>query len=162
MRSDYLPVLLLFGCPAPADSGTDSAPPEQPVYEDVLSAADGWLVGDLHAHTSYSSDGFDAVASQIAMASALEDPAFLEAHPAYQGHGLDFLAFTDHSSVEAAFDPDFVSDRLVLIPGAEWNFSIAEANLHGLEQSIAVDLEGDGFDADDLRAAVETVHCLGG
>jgi hypothetical protein len=161
MRRLTLPTLLLVGCPAPGDSTRDSEPLPGPVFEDLLSAADGWLVGDLHAHTSYSSDGFDSVASQIAMAEALEDPAFLEAHPEYQGHGLDFLAFTDHNNVDAAFDPDFSSERLVLLPGAEWNFSIAEANLHGLEQGITVDAEGDGLDGDDVRAAVDTVHGLG-
>ena len=162
MRSALLPLLLL-GCPAPQDStlDPDSQAPDPPIYEDLLSAADGWLVGDLHAHTSYSSDGFDSVASQIAMAQALEDPEFLAVYPAYEGHGLDFLAFTDHGNVDAATDPDFTSERLVLIPGAEWNFSIAEANLHGLDQRITVDLEGDGVDADDVRAAVEAVHQLG-
>lgn len=161
MRSHALPLLLLLGCPAPQDSSPDSEPPPAPVFEDLLSAADGWLVGDLHAHTSYSSDGFDSVASQIAMAEALEDPKFLAVHPEYSGHGLDFLAFTDHGNVDAAVAPDFASDRLVLIPGAEWNFSIAEANLHGLTQALSVDLEGDGVDGDDVRAAADTVHGLG-
>jgi hypothetical protein len=154
-------MLPLLGCPAPRDSGVDSRPPQAPIFEDLLSADQGWLVGDLHAHTSYSSDGFDAVASQIAMAEALEDPTFLAVNPEYQGHGLDFLAFTDHNDVDAAGDPDFHSDRLVLIPGAEWNFSVAEANLHGLQQPITVDLEGDGLDGDDVRAAVQTVHSVG-
>lgn len=152
---------VLLACHDPVDSGRDSQPPPAPIFEDVVSAHDGWVVGDLHAHTDYSSDGFDDVATQIALAEALEDPGFLEAHPEHAGHGLDFLAFTDHNNVDAAFDPDFVSERLVLIPGAEWNFSIAEANLHGLTASFNADVDGDGLDEADVQAAVETMHAGG-
>ncbi len=161
MRCLSLLSVFLLGCPTPGDSARGSEPPAEPVFEDLLSAADGWLVGDFHAHSSYSSDGFDAVASQIAMAEALEDPAILAAHPEYVGHGIDILAFTDHGNVEAAFDEDFHSERLVLVPGAEWNLSIAEANLHGITASVTVDLEGDGVDGDDVRALADTVHALG-
>jgi hypothetical protein len=147
-----------LACSAPRDSASDSETPEGPVHEDLLSAADGWLVGDLHAHTRYSSDGFDSVLSQIAMAGALEDPIFLEAHPEFVGHGLDYLAFTDHNDVAAASDPDFHSERLLLLPGAEWNLSIAEANLHGLTAPVTVDPEGDGVDVDEVLAVVDAVH----
>ncbi|MFH1464041.1 MAG: CehA/McbA family metallohydrolase [Pseudomonadota bacterium] len=162
MRAVVLLLLLLAACaPAARDSPTDSDPLATPTFEDLLSAADGWLVGDLHTHTSYSPDGFDAVATQIAMAEALEDPAFLAAHPEHHGHGLDFLAFTDHDDVRAAADPAFASERLVLIPGAEWNLPPGEANLHGITAPVTVDGDGDGVDVDDVRALVETVHALG-
>lgn len=80
----------------------------------VASLTDGvWLRGDLHIHSRHSRDSSNnPVANIIAFGKSV---------------GMDFLAITDHDNhVGGAIaahtwaDPEFTSDDLLLLYGAEW------------------------------------------
>src|SRR5690606_16447667 len=60
--------------------------------------------GDLHVHSNHGRGGW-TVAAAVREAERL---------------GLDFLAITDRNKIDAAFDPDFKSNRVVLLPALEW------------------------------------------
>jgi hypothetical protein len=70
----------------------------------VLSSEAGWYRGELHAHTTHGR-GTESVRELIRRAERT---------------GLDFLAITDRNTMDAVHDPEFNSDRVVLIPGMEW------------------------------------------
>lgn len=77
-----------------------------------------WYKGDLHAHSTYS-DGDSPVADVIASAEVL---------------GLDFFALTDHDismdgNLLHFFDPDYHSEKMVLLYGVEWTTSLGHANI---------------------------------
>jgi hypothetical protein len=94
-----------------AEQGTDPedarSTPGSSVYtwaSPVLSDKGGWYGGELHAYSKYG-PGSESVARLIRRAEST---------------GLDFLAIADPGSVAAALDPDFTSQKLVLIPAYEW------------------------------------------
>lgn len=70
----------------------------------TLKAEPGWYRGELHASSRYGT-GEESVAELVKRAEKL---------------GLDFLAITDRNTMEAALDPEFTSDKVVLIPAMEW------------------------------------------
>lgn len=70
----------------------------------VLSEKEGWLRGELHAHSEYGV-GTESVSKVIGRAERL---------------GLDFLSILDRNTLGPALDKDFRSSRTVLIPGMEW------------------------------------------
>jgi hypothetical protein len=84
----------------------------------VLGHSPGWFAGDLHMHSTYS-DGDDSVETVVAMAEYYMDPRLLARHPEYRGRPLQFIALTDHRTVDGMFDPAYQSDKVVLIPGIE-------------------------------------------
>lgn len=148
--------LLAGGCPQPGDDTADTAPlPYEPPAQ-LTTPADGWLRGDLHVHTEHS-DGWDTVATVIDLAEYLEWPAFLEHHPEYTGSGLDFIALSDHRTVSQNYDPDFVSDRLVLIPSEEFGSS-GHANTPGVTEFVDHDPDDDGVTVEDIQAGIEHAH----
>jgi hypothetical protein len=160
IRHAMLLTALLTACPGPADdTAPDTAPPAYEPPAQITTAADGWLRGDLHMHTEHS-DGFDTVATVIDLAEYLEWPEFLEHHPEYTGSGLDYIALTDHRTVDQNSDPDFVSDRLVLIPSEEFGSS-GHANTPGVSEFVDHDPDGDGVSVEDYQAAVEHAHQQG-
>lgn len=120
----------------------------------------GWVAGDMHLHTTHS-DGDDSVAIVVALAEYLEDPTFLAAHPEYVGNPLDFIAITDHRTDTHISDPDFKSDKLVLIPAEEFG-GPGHANVFGLQQHIPHDPDGDGSTAEDYRNGADEAHNQGG
>ena len=120
---------------------------------------EGWLRGDLHQHTTWS-DGDDPTATVIAIAEFFESPMFLAAHPEYEGNGLDFMAITDHRTADILEDPDFVSDRLILIPGEEFG-STGHANTLGISAFVDHDPDGDGVTLDDIQGGVDATHDQG-
>ena len=126
----------------------------------VRMREDGWLRGDLHMHTTWS-DGKDSVGMVIAIAEYLEDPAFVAAHPEYEGNGLDFISITDHRCVDSLSDPEWTSDRLILIPGQEFGGD-GHANIWGVTEFVPHDPTGEGTDLDDLLGAIDTAHNAGG
>ncbi len=78
-----------------------------------------WAAGDAHVHTDHSSDGSlprqgldrggpgdTPVGSQLAIGAA---------------GGLAWLAITDHRTYTQHWDPQWTSDRLLLLPGEEAN-----------------------------------------
>jgi hypothetical protein len=120
----------------------------------------GWLRGDLHLHTTHS-DGDDPVALVIALAEFLEDPVFLAAHPEYLESGLDYIAITDHRTVAVGADPDFSSDRLVLLLGEEFG-GPGHAGRIGIETHVPHDPHGTGASLDIYQGAVDAAHAEGG
>lgn len=84
----------------------------------VLAAGPAWYAGDLHSHSTYS-DGDSPVADLVAEAERV---------------GLDFYVLTDHDSSMGGetphwFDPDYVSDKLILLYGVEWTNRNGHANV---------------------------------
>lgn len=148
--------------PEAADAGPEAADtaPEATVDPGVRLVDLGWRRGDLHMHTTYS-DGTASVALTIAYAEYLEDPTFLAFHPEYEGNGLDFIAVTDHRTLDAPSDPAWASDRLVLVPGEELGGD-GHANLFGIDAFVSHDPGNDGTTLADLQAALAEVHAQGG
>ncbi len=77
-----------------------------------------WYKGDLHAHSTHS-DGDSPVADIIARAEDL---------------GLNFFALTDHDTSMQGnpshfSDPDYYSEKMVLLYGVEWTSGLGHANI---------------------------------
>lgn len=107
-------VLLLAACGSgtPVDGALGGGP--SPMIEPIASLTDGlWLKGDLHVHSDHSSDASNNPVSSIIRFA--------------ERAGFDFLAITDHDNhVDGDVagntwaDPDFRSDSVILLYGAEW------------------------------------------
>jgi len=86
------------------------------------TTAGTWLKGDLHVHSNHSTDAMDTtVAEVIAKAESL---------------GFDYFVLTDHDNhVEGKIstwgDPDYHSDKMVILYGAEWTTAKGHANIFG-------------------------------
>ena len=114
-------VLLWFGCtgvqrPDPADTDPPAALRSHTAFS--YTGEGSWYRGDLHCHTTHS-DGDSGVAAVIASAEAA---------------GLDFLAVTDHDTSMVGnpshwYDPDFRSERLILLYGVEWTSAKGHGNI---------------------------------
>ncbi len=160
MRVLATPLLfLLIGCPGPDDSAQDTAPLPYEAPAQITTAADGWLRGDLHMHTEHS-DGFDTVAAVIDMAEYLAWPEFLAHHPEYTGSPLDFIAISDHRTVDQNSDPDFHSEMVIPIPSEEFGSS-GHANTPGVDAFVNHDPDGDGISLADYQAGIESAHAQG-
>lgn len=104
---------------AVACGGAMAAPRIPPV--DSLS--DGvWLKGDLHLHSRHSKDSSNNPVGRMVR--------FAEAN------GIDFLAITDHDNHVGGdvahhtwTDPEFRSDKVVLLYGAEWTTNRGHGNV---------------------------------
>ncbi len=88
----------------PYDARSIPGVEQLPFDEKVLDEKTQWYRGELHAHSSYGA-GAETVAQLVRRA---------------QKARLDFLAITDRNTMAACMDPDFHSDRVVLIPAMEW------------------------------------------
>lgn len=159
-----LPLLLACASSSPdsglADDSGDTGAVELADPLGIALREDGWLRGDLHLHTTWS-DGWDDLATNIALAEYLADPVFVAAHPEYEGNHLDFLAITDHRTVDGQSDPAYASDQLVLVGGEEFGSS-GHAGVHGVHDFVDHDPDGDGISLADYQAAVEDTHAQGG
>ena len=86
--------------------------------------ADRWFPGDLHSHSVYSWDaaalGGDSVARCLRLADKQQ---------------LQFLSITDHQSVQAQADPEFVHPRVTPIPAEEWGI-MGHAGIHGTAVAV--------------------------
>ncbi len=157
MHRSLLPILLLCACPRPqdtSDSGTTPGPLPQ-----ITTPADGWLRGDLHLHTTYS-DGWDEVPAVIEMAEYLTWPEFLAFNPEFQDNSLDFLALSDHRTVDQDYDAGFDSDLLIMVPSEEFGSS-GHANVPGVSSFVDHDPDGDGVSTEDIQAGVDATHAQG-
>ena len=77
-----------------------------------------WYKGDLHCHSTHS-DGDSSVQEVIASA---------------ESKGLDFFVITDHDgSMDGSptqwYDPDYHSERMVMLYGVEWTTGLGHANV---------------------------------
>jgi len=146
-------LLLALACNPPLD---DTGEPD---HAGIALREDGWLRGDLHMHTEHS-DGWDDVATVIALAEYLDSETFVAFHPEYADNGLDFIAITDHRMIDAQFDPDYHSDKVVLVGGEEFG-SAGHANLFGVHTFVDHDPDHDGVTLADIGAAVSATHAQG-
>ncbi|MBN2798777.1 MAG: CehA/McbA family metallohydrolase [Deltaproteobacteria bacterium] len=153
-----LVLLSLLACTRDVEDTGD--PTADPTAGDLTRREDGWLRGDLHMHSTWS-DGWDDVATVVAIAESLEDPTFVAAHPEYEGRGLDFMALTDHRTFDAWSDPAYTSDRLILLGGEEWGSS-SHAGAWGITALVEHDPDGDGLDAGDIARSIAETHAQGG
>ena len=111
-----LAALALIATPAFARDDAPAIPP-------VASLSDGvWLKGDLHLHSRHSKDSSNNSEATII--------GFAEQA------GFDFLGITDHDNhVEGDVahhtwsDPEFRSDKVVLLYGAEWTTNRGHGNI---------------------------------
>ncbi len=149
--------LALLACKDERDSADTAA--SVPLPPQIALREEGWLRGDLHNHTTHS-DGFDDVATVIALAEYLRDPAFLAYHPEYADNQLDFLALSDHRTVSQNSDPDFASDELVMVPSEEFG-STGHANTPGVSELVDHDPGDDGVSLEDIQAGIEHAHAQG-
>ena len=135
-------VLLLF---SPGCSGS-----QDPVSDPVPAGDTGtWYAGDLHCHSTHS-DGDSPVAEVIAAA---------------ERQGLDFFVITDHDGNMRGMpthwhDPDYRSDRMILLYGVEWTTGLGHANVWHTEPFDYTDLWAANR-ARDARAAIDAAHAQG-
>ncbi len=138
------------------DGDESEAEIEETVDPTLRLKDEGWLRGDLHMHSTWS-DGSDEAAMVIALGEYLENETFLAAHPEYFGNSLDFISITDHRTVDVLSDPDWTSEKLLLIPGQEFG-SVGHANVFGPKEFIDHNPGGDGTSQDDILNAIDSVH----
>jgi len=83
-----------------------SFPNSEPLPFDspVLEKKAGWYKGDLHVRSVHGG-GVESVAELVKRA---------------EKSGLDFIAITDRNTMDACFDANFRSDKVVLVPAMEW------------------------------------------
>jgi hypothetical protein len=86
------------------------------------AAAGDWYQGDLHSHSTHS-DGDSPVGEVLASVEA---------------RGLDFFALTDHDTSMNGVpthwsDPEYQSDRVILLYGVEWTTGRGHANVWAAE-----------------------------
>jgi hypothetical protein len=101
----------------------DAMSPDAPTGDGSHPPSPGaWLKGDLHVHSKHSTDAMDTtVAEAIAKAESL---------------GFDYFVLTDHDNhvegkISTWSDPDYRSDKMVLLYGAEWTTGKGHANIFG-------------------------------
>lgn len=106
-------VALLATAALAACNGADTAP-EPPAGRDGV-----WMKGDLHLHSHHSLDALDnPMADLVDIAEA---------------RGMDFFVVTDHDNhvdgiIATWDDPDYRSDRMVLLYGSEFTTAKGHAN----------------------------------
>jgi hypothetical protein len=109
-----------------------------------------WLKGDMHVHSNHSTDAMDTtVAEAFAKAESL---------------GFDYFVLTDHDNhVEGKIstwgDPDYRSDKMVLLYGAEWTTDKGHANVFGTKpyDYAPIWAARDG----DVGTSIATAHAQG-
>lgn len=148
-----------FGDLPEGDIGADAEVKEPEPDPALPMRAAGWMAGDMHLHTTYS-DGDDPVAVVVALAEYLQSETFLAYHPEYVGNPLDFIAFTDHRTVDQNADPDFASDSVILVRGEEFG-GPGHANIFDLSDQVSHDPDGDGATTADYQAGPGAAHAQG-
>jgi hypothetical protein len=138
----------------PIDGGRTDAGPDT-TSADAANDAGGpstglWLKGDMHVHSKHSTDAMDTtVAEAFAKAESL---------------GFDYFVLTDHDNhVEGKIstwgDPDYRSDKMVLLYGAEWTTDKGHANIFGTKpyDYAPIWAARDG----DVATSIATAHAQG-
>ncbi|MGP4019370.1 CehA/McbA family metallohydrolase [Saccharopolyspora sp. 5N708] len=80
-----------------------------------------WLVGDTHVHDDHSADG--SLPRQQSKQTLPGNLPVGDQIGQAERTGLDFLPLTDHRTYDQHWDPQWTSERLLLIPGEEANGS---------------------------------------
>jgi hypothetical protein len=86
------------------------------------TAACDWIKGDLHIHTNHSTDAMDTTVGE----------AFAKA----ESLGFGYFVVTDHDNhvegkISTWSDPDYHSDKMIVLYGAEWTTEKGHANIFG-------------------------------
>lgn len=89
----------------------------RPAFSKVFNPEPGWYAGDFHVHTNTSRDGEDSPARLAELA---------------QAEGLDFLAVTDHNTIEG-FSNIEDDMNFPFIPGIEVTLTGGHFNVFGME-----------------------------
>lgn len=126
-----------------------------------VGSVGGWLAGDLHVHTYYSHDVCKTPLKQYNN-EACEDPYVYGFSPAEQirnaeERGLDYVALTDHNTVQQQSDPGYPSNLVSLIPGYENSIS-GHAQMLGARRVYS---KGTGSVA-DINAMANALRADGG
>lgn len=138
------------------DVPIDADEREVPQVPDLPARFDGWQAGDLHTHSHYSHDVCDNPAT-------CDDPETFGFSVAQQIHnaesrGLDYLAITDHNTVEAIDDEEYDSELLTLVRGYEHSLDKGHGGFFGVDNVYDRATETDG----QMRALLEEIHRDGG
>lgn len=94
----------------------DDEPPPRPQPPQGV-----WLSTDLHVHDDHSSDG--SFTRQGPGQGGPGNMAVADQLRFSESQGLDFLALTDHRTFDQHYDPQWRSERLLLLTGEEANSS---------------------------------------
>lgn len=125
----------------------------------------GWYRGDLHFHSNYSGDaldqGGDWVGPALRIAEYYQDPVFQGTFPEYVSNQLDYIALTDHRTVEGTYDLDFRSDKLILIPGEEFG-STGHANALNISRMVSADPAEGRSPNEQIQWAIDETQAQGG
>lgn len=138
--------------------GCGSSPEVDP--EGVARREDRWLRGDLHLHTQWS-DGWDDASTVVELAEFVGGDIHSAHDASFRENYLDFIAATDHRTVDVKDDPEFKSQALTLILGEEFGTN-GHANCLGIQEFVDHDPDGDGVTLEDVQAGVEHAHAQGG
>jgi hypothetical protein len=108
-------------------SFADLAPHEcGSTFEDQSASQPGpagamWLAGDTHVHDDHSSDG--SLPRQTSKQTLPGNLPVNDQIGQAERMGLDYVPLTDHRTYDQHWDPNYGSDKLLLIPGEEANGS---------------------------------------
>lgn len=93
-----------------------------------------WLKGDTHVHTDHSSDG--SAPRQLLQQQGPGTTSVSTQIMAAERRSLAFLPLTDHRTYDQHWDPQWTSNRLILIPGEEANGSPHAGVLGAVDQTV--------------------------
>lgn len=131
----------------------------------VANPSVGWYRGDLHFHSNYSDDaldqGGDWVGPALRIAEYYGDPVFQQTYPEYVSNAMDFVALTDHRTVEGTYDLDFHSDKLILIPGEEFG-NTGHANALNITRAELSDPVDGRSPNEQIQFAIDDTQLQGG
>lgn len=136
--------LFIWICFSPVAPGCNDA--GKPATSSIEGA---WYKGDLHAHSTHS-DGDSSVQEVLSTAESI---------------GLDFFVLTDHDGSMDGLpsqwdDPDYRSNAMILLYGAEWTTGLGHANVWASEPFDYTDLWVSNRNR-DARAAIDAAHAQG-
>jgi len=121
------------------DSTDIPGAPKVKFDQGVLNTEEGWYRGDLRCYSNYS-DANLSVRDIVRRAEKL---------------GLDFVAITDKGTLEQCKDPNYKSDKVLLIPAFEWGID-GHATCLGAKTSIK------NWDNNaQVQAAIQLAHAQG-
>jgi hypothetical protein len=124
------------------------------------AAAEEWLAGDLHVHTTYSHDSYGGPGDDntgIDEVNTFGFPVRAEFALA-ASRGLDFLAITDHNDVRSQSDPGFGAFGVLGLPGYE-NSLQGHAQMLGATHVLA---KVDASSAEAVQGLADALRAEGG